>query len=99
MPGRASDTYLRPADSAASLGSTMVGTSAADSNKASPFLPQNQQLDTRIRVPTESCRGNSLPELKVQDPHQESEAHRVSDNDDDVTLQDSVDDPQPDPGG
>ena len=34
IPGRASETYLRPADSAASFGSTIVCTSAADSNKA-----------------------------------------------------------------
>src|SRR5215468_11222760 len=39
MPGRASETYLKPADSAASLGSTMVSMSAAGSAKATLLVP------------------------------------------------------------
>src|SRR5262245_5536665 len=44
MPGRASETYLRPADSAASCGPTIVCTSATDSNKAFPFPLQGMNL-------------------------------------------------------
>jgi len=44
MPGRASETYLNPADAAASCGSTFGGKSATDSNKAFPFPLQRMNL-------------------------------------------------------
>jgi hypothetical protein len=44
MPGLVSETYLRPADSAASFGSTIVCTSAADSNKAITSSAQSKNL-------------------------------------------------------
>jgi hypothetical protein len=43
-PGRASETYLKPAASAASCGSAIVWTSATDSNKAFPFPLQGMNL-------------------------------------------------------
>ena len=49
IPGLVSETYLRPADSAASFGSTIVCTSAADSNKA--LTSPEQELHERAAVP------------------------------------------------
>src|SRR5436190_23008949 len=44
MPGRVSETYLRPADSAASFGSMIVCTSAAESYTGVLFLPGMKNL-------------------------------------------------------
>src|SRR5215475_5855561 len=48
MPGRASETYLRPADSAASLGSTIACTPSAESankTEALHLLPQTNLFE------------------------------------------------------
>jgi hypothetical protein len=63
MPGLVSETYLRPADSAASFGSTIVCTSAADSNKALPFPPRPRTKCTRgssIRLTTVGPRWHRM---------------------------------------
>jgi hypothetical protein len=80
MPGRPSETYLKPADSAASFGSTIVCTSAGESNKISSpeknllraprfrALPQDRFRRARVR----RARKNSpqdLPRHLGRNPH------------------------------
>src|SRR5690349_12145111 len=77
MPGPVSETYLRPADSAASFGSTIVCTSVAVSSTALPFFPK-QELYTRLGS-TNPPRTlvTVLGELEVKDAHEQREAHGV----------------------
>src|SRR3954449_5318055 len=63
MPGLVSETYLRPADSAASFGSTIVCTSAADSNKAitSPAHSKNLMKEGEFHRSSRSGRLTIAP--------------------------------------
>src|SRR4051812_22349507 len=49
MPGLVSETYLRPAHAAASFGSTIVCTSAADSNTEITLSTQSKNLMHQLK--------------------------------------------------
>ena len=47
--------------------------------------------------PAGSRRRRAIPELEVKYAHEQAEAHNIRDNDDKITFQKAVDDPQADP--
>ena len=53
----------------------------------------NEREFHRSSRPAGSRRRSAVPELEVQDAHEQGEAHSIRDDDDEIVFQKAVDDP------
>ena len=59
----------------------------------SPINPIKALYWTAVPAPAGSRRRSAVPELEVQDAHEQGEAHSIRDDDDVIVFQKAVDDP------